>query len=157
MLALLVFFFLIRSFNHISASELFWRNTSINSCSYSNWWNRVQVKLKHLQKRSWLSVGKTRRCLSGRLTHPNYITQTPSGTLDNTALTLIQVLNLHRGLAVNKLNSGISPLAYSWKEETTAKISNRFLPSDFGLALNSWKLFFYPLAVSSQLSTSGYF
>lgn len=32
------------------------------------------------------------------------ITQTPSGTHDNTALSLIQVLNVHRGLAVIYLN-----------------------------------------------------
>lgn len=49
-------------------------------------WNRIAFL-----NVSQLSVGKDASLW--RLTDPNYITQTPSGTLNNTALTLIQVLN----------------------------------------------------------------
>lgn len=52
----------------------------------------------------------------------NYITQTPSGTLDNTALTLIQVLILRRGLAVIYLDYRLLSISCSSKLKTTAKI-----------------------------------
>lgn len=52
----------------------------------------------------------------------NYITQTPSGTLDNTALTLIQVLILRRGLAVIYLDYRLFLISGSSKLKTTAKI-----------------------------------
>lgn len=41
----------------------------------------------------------------------------PQGPFDNTALTFIQVLNLHRGLAVINLKYGLFSLACSYEDE----------------------------------------
>lgn len=59
---------------------------------------------------------------SGRLTDRNDIIQTPSGTHDNTALTLIQVLNLHWGLAVIYLYHSLFFMPVPMKRKMTAKI-----------------------------------
>lgn len=73
--------------------------------------------------------------LSGRLTDLNCITQTPSGTLDNTALTLIQVLNLYRGLAVINFNYSLFSLARSYENELQPKFDPKqsVLPSTHGI------------------------
>lgn len=96
------------SFSHILASDLYFEEHV----------DRLML-LFHLIEPCASSIEssikvETKRCLCRRF-HPNYTTQTPSGTLDNTALALIQVLNLHRGLAVNKLNSVVSSVAFFLK------------------------------------------
>lgn len=94
--------------------------------------------------------------LTRRLTDPNHITQTPSGTLSNTALTLIQVLKLYRGLAVINFNYGLLTLACSYEDENDRQnlkwseavfLALRFLL--FCVRLLGFFLFFYRLAVSS--------
>lgn len=99
------------------------------------------------------------RCLSGHHTDLNYITQTPSGTFDNTALTLIQVLNLHQGLAVIYLNYSIfSIYLFLRRQKMTAQILRSSF-SSFLFSYDSWncfKLFIYLLTVFSlnQFSTA---
>lgn len=85
-------------FNHIVASERFFRNMNLPVLL---WYLNGTVKIIAFFERN-LAVCWKRR-LSGRRTATNDITHTPSGTLNNTALTLIQVLNLHRVLAVSNL------------------------------------------------------
>lgn len=99
--------------------------------------------------------------LSGHLTDPNYITQTPSGTLDNTALTLIQVLNLPRGLAVIYLNYSLFSISCSYEDENDCQnLKKQFLsPSDFCYFESySWHYFsFSTLELSlCYFSISGY-
>lgn len=75
--------------------------------------------------------------LSGHLTDPNYITQTPSGTLDNTALTLIQVLNLHRGLAVIYLNYSLFSISCSYEDQNDCQnLKKQFLSPSYCVILS---------------------
>lgn len=98
--------------------------------------------------------------LSGHLTDPNYITQAPSGTLDNTALTLIQVLNLHRGLAVINLYCGLFSIACSYEDEDYRQ--NRKRPEAVFLARSyfvfySWDHFSFSILYPLYFLISGYF
>lgn len=102
--------------------------------------------------------------LTRRLTDPNHITQTPSGTLSNTALTLIQVLKLYRGLAVINFNYGLLTLACSYEDENDRQnlkwseavfLALRFLL--FCVRLLGFFLFFLSIScLFSIFSISGY-
>lgn len=87
----------------------------------------------------------------------NYITQTPSGTLDNTALTLIQVLILRRGLAVIYLDYRLFSISCSSKLKTTAKILGSCFshPQTFVLScLMALLLLSYPQTICCSVSSN---
>lgn len=131
-----IFFFPPLFFNPILVSELFWKNINW-SMLLQNPKSMEQCHLKNCISERILVVCRRekKKPHSGQLADPSYITQTPSGTLDNTALTLIQVLNLHRGLAVINLDYSYPPQPVPLTIKLPSKILNDqkqlILPSQF--------------------------
>lgn len=108
------------------------------------------TSLKNCISEPILAVCRKGRLSLGDLQTPNDITRTPSGTLNNTALTLIQVLNLHRVLAVINLNSDEDYPAKILKRSDAAFLTVRILL--FYFLLTGLHLSFCTLAVSVSFS-----